>query len=307
MSEENRLANGIHVYERGRSKLTLYNMDCIVGMREKLSPGAVDVVVTSPPYNLGIKYSKYDDTISRREYLAWTREWAAAVKRVMSDNGSFFLNIGSKPSDPWVPFEVLFVMREHFHLQNVIHWIKSIAIQKADVGDYPGITGNVSVGHYKPINSSRYLNDCHEYIFHFTKTGQVELDRLAIGVEYQDKTNIARWKSPKDDKRCRGNIWFVPYKTIKSRDRQRPHPATFPVKIPRMCILLHGLEKSRLVLDPFLGIGHSARACAELGVDFVGFEIDPEYYAESCRAIGGSIDSEALGLPEEATQQLPLL
>lgn len=44
-----------------------------------------------------------------------------------------------------------------------------------------------------------------------------------------------------------------------------------------MCIQLHGLEQTRLVADPFLGIGMSGIAAAELGVDFAGFEIDPEY------------------------------
>lgn len=272
-------------YEAAQHSITIHNMDCIVGMQEKLKRGSVDVMVTSPPYNLGVKYTHYDDTISRQEYLKWIGEWARAVKDILTDTGSLFLNIGSKPSDPWVPFEVLFELKKCFCLQNVIHWIKSIAIQKEDVGDNAKITRNVAVGHYKPINSARFINDCHEYIFHLTKHGDVELSRLAIGVEYQDKSNVTRWKGTKGDRRCRGNTWFVPYKTIKSRDKQRPHPATFPVKIPKMCILLHGLERTRLVVDPFLGIGHTAVACVELGVDFIGFEMDSEYYAESCKAI----------------------
>ena len=264
---------------------TVHNGDCIAGMDAHLAAGCIDVAVTSPPYNLGTRYARYDDSISRQDYLSWTRDWGRAVHRALAEGGSLFLNIGGKPSDPWGPFEVLFALREHFVLQNAIHWIKSIAIQKEDVGRYPGITGNVSVGHYKPINSPRYLNDAHEYIFHLTKEGSVPLDRLAIGVEYQDKTNISRWGMGKADRRCRGNTWFVPYKTIQRRDRDRPHPAVFPVKIPRMCIQLHGLERTRKVLDPFLGIGNTGLASAELGVDFVGFEMDADYYEQSCRAL----------------------
>ena len=106
---------------------TLHNADCVTGMRSNLPKGSVDVVVTSPPYNLGIKYKNYDDTIPRQEYLDWMEEWASAVQEVLDDEGSLFLNIGSKPSDPSVPFEVLDRMqRAHFQLQNVIHWIKSI-------------------------------------------------------------------------------------------------------------------------------------------------------------------------------------
>jgi site-specific DNA-methyltransferase (adenine-specific) len=118
----------------------------------------------------------------------------------------------------------------------------------------------------------------------------VELDRKAVGVPYQDKSNIRRWAGAGSDRRGRGNTWFLPYATIKDRDKDRPHPATFPVKLPAMCIRLHGLERARRVVDPFVGIGHTALACLELGVDFVGFEIDPDYFAQTCRAVEGALE-----------------
>jgi len=262
--------------------IVLWHGDCIRGMHDKLPEKSVDVEVTSPPYNIGINYNGYDDTLSRADYLDWMSEWGAAVSRVLSDDGSLFLNVGSKPTDPLVPFELLERMREHFVLQNVVHWVKSIAIMKSEIGNYPGIVQDVVVGHYKPINSRRFLNDCHEYIFHLTKTGKVELNRLDIGVPYQDKTNIARWASAGRDVHCRGNTWFIPYETIQSRENERPHPATFPVELPSRCIRLHGTERVRLAMDPFLGIGSSAVASARLGIPFVGFEIADDYYKFAC-------------------------
>jgi len=267
------------------AELRLHQGDCIAGMREHLADGSVDVVVTSPPYNLGVDYNGYDDAASRDDYLAWMDKWAGEVGRVLGDGGSLFLNVGSKPTDPLVPFQLLEVMRHHLTLQNVIHWVKSIAILKSEVGDYPGITQDVVVGHYKPINSKRFLNDCQEYIFHLTKRGDVPLDRLAVGVPYQDKTNVTRWANVAHDLHCRGNTWFIPYETIQSRDKERPHPATFPVELPSRCIRLHGIERARLVMDPFLGIGSSAIACARLGIPFIGFEIAPDYYKESCERL----------------------
>lgn len=272
------------IISHANSQCILYNQDCIRGMQEHLQANSVSVVVTSPPYNLGIKYSSYDDTISREKYLEWLREWARVVKNVLDDDGSLFLNIGSKPKDPTVPFQVLQAMQQEFVLQNTIHWIKSIAIQKQDVGNYPNIVADASVGHYKPINSPRFLNDNHEYIFHLTKRGDVKLERLAIGVPYQDKTNVTRWNG-KRDVRCRGNTWFVPYETIKSRERERPHPATFPVKLAEMCIQLHGIARTQLVLDPFLGIGQSAIASLRLEKNFVGFEIDRAYFDEAVKRV----------------------
>jgi len=255
----------------------IYVMDCLEGMKKFLDSEEVDVIVTSPPYNIGVKYSKYNDAMSRDKYLDWMEEVAKECKRVLKHDGSFFLNIGHKPTDLWVPWEVAFRLRKHFVLQNVIVWVKSIAIQKEDVGKYPNIKGDIAVGHYKPIGGDRFLNDCFEYIFHFTKTGRVKLDRLAIGVPYQDKSNIGRWKSATKDLRCRGNTWFIPYETIRYRDKERPHPSTFPPKLPMMCIKLHGLSKTKLVLDPFMGIGNTAIACIMLGVNYIGFEIDENY------------------------------
>lgn len=254
-------------------------MDCLVGMRQFLDDGDVDVIVTSPPYNLGIKYNSYDDTLSREQYLDWMEDVAKECKRVLNDGGSFFLNLGYTSKKPWVAWEVAFRFKEHFSLQNVFHWIKSIAISKEDVGNYPNIKGDVAVGHFKPVNSERFVNKCHEYIFHFTKGGDVELDKLAVGVPYQDKSNIGRWKRVVQDVRDRGDTWFIPYKTIRSKEMQRPHPSAFPPKLPMMCILLHGLERTKLVLDPFMGIGNTAIACLKLGVDYIGFEKD-EFYAK---------------------------
>jgi site-specific DNA-methyltransferase (adenine-specific) len=269
----------------GNKTVELFNQDCIEGMNCRIRPRSVDLVVTSPPYNLGVNYSSFDDAISRSEYLDWLERWSAAVERLLGDAGSVFLNIGSKPTDPLVPFQVLEIVRKHLQLQNVIHWIKSIAIEKQALGKNPNISADVSIGHYKPINSPRFLNDCHEYVFHFTHRGDVRLNRLAVGVPYQDKSNVARWRSAVQDLHCRGNTWFIPYETIQSRKDQRPHPATFPSKLVEMCIKLHGLGKTQLMLDPFLGIGQSALAALALGVNFVGFEIDPGYFAEACKRV----------------------
>ncbi|MDQ6913495.1 MAG: site-specific DNA-methyltransferase [Verrucomicrobiota bacterium] len=257
------------------TKFDLRLGDCVAGMAD-LPNESIDLVVTSPPYNLGIRYGKFSDRQNRESYLAWCAEWAAQICRVLKAGGSFFLNVGSAPSNPMLPHEIVFALREFFVLQNTIHWIKSIAIEER------------THGHFKPISSPRYLNDCHEYVFHLTCEGKTPIDRLALGVPYQDKSNIARWQhTGGGDLRCRGNTWFVPYETIKSRDKERPHPATFPVELVVNCIKLHGAAQVKTMLDPFLGIGNSAVAAKQHRVpSFIGFEIDEEYLAESRRRIG---------------------
>jgi site-specific DNA-methyltransferase (adenine-specific) len=149
----------------------LRHEDCVAGM-QMLGVNSIDLVVTSPPYNLGIRYSKFSDRADRAAYLHWSKTWAAEIPRLLKADGSFFLNVGAAPANPMFPYELVLELRYLFVLQNTIHWIKSISIEEKN-GKI------VSRGHFKPISSRRFLNDCHEYVFHFTKTGRVELDRLA--------------------------------------------------------------------------------------------------------------------------------
>ena len=251
----------------------IFPMDCLEGMAS-LESGCVDVIVTSPPYNIGKEYGSYNDSRPREEYLHWMGTVFAEGARVLKDEGSFFLNVGGKPSDPWIPLDLASEAREHLVLQNVIHWVKSIAIPKDVVGKATGLASDLAVGHYKPVNSDRFLSGCHEYIFHLTPRGTTRLDKLAIGVSYQDKSNIRRWKSVEGDLRDRGNTWFIPYETIQT---SRPHPTMFPGQLPEMCIALHGASAGTVVLDPFMGAGSTAVACVRLGVRFIGFEVDPRY------------------------------
>jgi site-specific DNA-methyltransferase (adenine-specific) len=260
----------------GRATLAFYTGDA-VALLSRLAPASVSAVVTSPPYNLGVRYRSYRDTLPREQYLAWTGAWVAAVARVLAPQGSLFLNVGGKPKDPWIPFDVAGVARAHLRLQNTIHWVKSIAIDREAAGDAAGLDRDLAVGHYKPINSERFLNDCHEFVFHFTPGGDTPLDRLAIGVPYQDASNIGRWRRAAGGLRCRGNTWFIPYDTIQSRARERPHPATYPPRLAEFCLRLHGCDRLQLVVDPFLGLGSTAIAAAALGVDFVGIDVDPAY------------------------------
>ena len=276
--------------ETRRGTLRFYLGDCLEVLRG-LDPGAVSVIVTSPPYNLGVRYRSYDDTLPRDRYLDWTDAWIAAAAKALDPRGSLFLNVGAKPTDPWTGLDVAQTARRHLHLQNTIHWVKSIAIDRDAAGAAAGLTRDLNVGHYKPINSDRFVNDCHEFIFHFSPSGKTPIDRRAIGVGYQDASNVSRWNHGAGNVRCRGNTWFIPYDTIQSRDKDRPHPATFPPRVPEYCMKLHGLSRVALAMDPFLGLGSSAIAAAGLGVEFIGVEIDKHYLSEAVARVRSCLKS----------------
>ena len=247
-------------YQAG--KQTIVVGDCLAVLAE-MPPGQCDVIVTSPPYNIGVSYRSYDDRLPRADYLAWLSLVSRQLHRVLSPSGSFFLNVGSTNADPWLAHDVAGVFRTDFTLQNNITWVKSLSI------------GDDTVGHFKPISSYRYLNQNHESIFHFTKGGQVRVDRLSIGVPFKDKSNIARWGHARD-KRCAGNVWFMPYATVKSKAQKFHHPAGFPIDLPLRCLKLHGGGRP-VVLDPFLGAGTTLAAAERLGYKGFGIEIDGSY------------------------------
>ena len=160
-------------------------------------------------------------------------------------------------------YEVAEVFGKGFRLQNEIAWVKSIAIDE------------VTRGHFKPINSKRYLNRTFEKLFHFSRLGTVTIDRLAVGVPYVDKTNVRRWGSVDRDRRCGGNTWFIPYETVRSRAGKFNHPAGFPVDLAQRCLQMVG--GTGIVLDPFAGCGSTLVAAQKLGMGGIGIELNPLY------------------------------
>ena len=256
----------------------LHTGDCIEIMEKEIAKGSIDVVVTSPPYNLNIPYNSYYDSREEKEYLDWLTAVSEKIKDILNSNGSFFLNISGSNSMPWIPFEMVTRLRKlGFRLQNHITWIKSITIQSA------------SSGHFKPVPGKRFMHHNHEHIFHLTTGNGVEIDRLSIGIPFQDKSNISRRHHPRD-LRCRGNTWFIPYPTVKTKAQKFWHPGTFPVELPLWCIYLHGLRDA-VVLDPFVGTGSSLVASHFARTKGIGIDIDPSYIATAHQRLSEAVEN----------------
>jgi len=264
-------ASKTKVFSPGKkSKIEIWCGDCLTLMRERIPDESISVVTTSPPYNQGVPYATYDDNRDEDEYLAWLVEVFSEIERVLTPDGSLFMVIGHAARKPWTPMRVAEVAGKHFQLQNQIVWVKAITI------------GGESSGHFTPINGKRFLNRTWEYVFHFTKTGKVPLDRLAVGVPYGDQKNVGRTGS---SLRCGGDVWFIPYETVHGREDRGEHPATFPPEVAERCLRLAGLRLGMKVLDPFCGI-NGLVAAARLGVDGIGIDLDPGYCQMAQRLMG---------------------
>lgn len=257
-------------------KSPIFNLlegDVIEKLKE-LPAKVFDCIVTSPPYNIGKDYgNKVDDKKPMDIYLDWILVVFQECKRVLKDEGSVFINIGYSNIEPWIAMDVAQKLRSEFILQNNITWVKNISID------------DVSYGHFKPINSHRFLNVTNETILHFTKKGDIKLERLAIGVPYMHKSNL-RERSKKVEKtgvekpdvRCRGNTWFIKYETVQHKSEKGEHPASFPVELAEKCIKLAiGDKKDVHILDPFIGSGTTLVACKKLGINGSGIDINSNF------------------------------
>jgi len=121
-------------------------------------------------------------------------------------------------------------------------------------------------------------------IFFILVEGNTVLDKLSIG--FHIKINLILVDGRQQNKiegidELLGLFLMIQFK----RKKERPHPATFPINLPEMCIKLHGIKEKMVVMDPFLGIGSSAIASNRLGVSFIGFEIDKANFLKPLKGI----------------------
>lgn len=263
--------------------------DCLESLKD-IGDKSITTVVTSPPYNIGLKYHKYKDKKPRDQYLEWIYDIFFELKRILKDDGHIFLNMGYTNRDPWISMEVALKLKDLFVLQNNITWVKSISI---------GEEKDDTHGHFKPINSDRYINVTNENIYHFTKTDKIKINREAVGVPYKWKCNLIDRNTgkprinkktglPVEDKRCKGNSWFIPYDTINSKKERGSHPATFPEKLVEHCIKIADVKEG-IILDPFIGSGTTVRVAKKMSdtiegynLSGIGIDID-EKYIEYCK------------------------
>lgn len=229
----------------------IYKRDCLEGLRE-FPDKSIDCCITSPVYKDSDGFNPI--TLSAIFFQ---------IHRVLKDKSLFFLNFGHLAEDKFRPFKVCeMAINRGFQLNDTITWVKN---------------------HYRPIQGKKRLNNLSEFIFLLHKGEMPELDRLAIGIPYKDKSNAKRFAGGRDLK-CRGNIWEIPYETINKKEDKK-HNDRFPVLLPEMCIKLSGLPKESIVIDPFMGSGTTAVAAKKLEMQYIGFEINREHYATSLKRL----------------------
>ncbi len=245
---------------------TIYCGDAIQ-LLAKLPPGAVDLVFADPPFNIGYVYDAYKDDRPDEEYVAWSRDWIAACKRVLKEDGSIYIAIGDE-----FAADIRIIGRQlGLHLRNWIIW------------------------HYS-FGQSQRRKFCrsHTHIFYFVKDPRrfTFNDRLlrfpsARHTEYQDLRANPLGRLPDD-------TWDeFPRVCGTFAERAGFHGCQMPEAL-LMRIILASSRPGEIVLDPFLGSGTTAVAAKRLGRRYIGIDVSPQYVEHARRRLAETCDgSEA--------------
>ena len=225
--------------------------DCVEGMKQ-LPEKCIDLVVTSPPYNLGMDYGDcHDDSLSYLDYLEWMKEVMSELKRVLKDDGRLCLNhyfstkMGDERTTPLMDINYIATRELGFKHHTVTFWTDST------------LSKNTAWGSYKSA-SSPYISSPYEGILILYKK---HWKKITKGEDTVDKDTFV--------KGCSGAWNFSP-------TTDNDHPCPFPVELPLCCIHLLSF-KGDIVLDPFLGSGTTLLACRMSGRNGVGFELNSDY------------------------------
>ena len=234
----------------------LYNEDALAGMA-RIADASVDLVIADPPYGLGKDYGNDSDRLGAREYLAWSRRWIDAVVPKLKTNGSLYVFLTWQHSP-----EVFSYLKTRLAMVNEIIWDRRV----------PSMGG-----------STRKFSSVHDNIGFFVKSRDYHFDVDAMRIPYDAETKKARTRSifvgkkwlefgynPKD-------VWSVPRLHRQHAERE-DHPTQKPLEIVERMVLA-SCPPGGTVLDPFMGSGTSAVAAAKNGRRFVGFELNPDYFA----------------------------
>jgi site-specific DNA-methyltransferase (adenine-specific) len=228
----------------------IYNSDIL--KIKSVKENSVDLIITSPPYNVDIKYNSHDDTMSYVDYLSFTKEWLTRCYEFVKNDGRFCLNI---PLD------------------------KNKGGQQSMCADITTIAKQVGFKYHSTIiwneqNISRrtawgsWLSAAAPYVIAPVEVIVVLYKREWKKTSGSHKSDITK----KEFMEWTNGVWNF----MGESKKRVGHPAPFPVELPRRCMKLFSFVGDT-ILDPFLGSGSTLLACLQTGREGIGIDIDKKY------------------------------
>jgi DNA modification methylase len=213
-----------------------------------------DLIFADPPFNIGYKYDKYNDTVQKEKYIEWTKEWMAACKKVLKPHGSFYIAIG----DDYAANVKTIADELGLHLRNWIIWHYTFGQQTKQ---------KFARSH---THIFYFVNDKKNFTFNDFAV-RVPSDRQLI---YSDRRANSAGRIPDD-------VWTEFSRVCGTfKERQGWHPCQMP-EILLQRIISVSTNEGDCVLDPFSGSGTTAAAACQFARNYVGIEISKKYVNQS--------------------------
>jgi site-specific DNA-methyltransferase (adenine-specific) len=269
----------------------IINGDCIEVMKT-LPDGCVDLLVTSPPYNVNVSYDVYDDGRSMDDYWEFTKEWLTESLRILKDNGRVAIN---------VPIELNVQERGGRILFNAEFWMMMKQVGFKFFGmvdlteDSPHRVRQTAWGSWMSASCPYIYNPKECIILAYKKTnkklnkGESQWKGIPTDVEQPDGTIKNKIIYQDEDKKDFMNLVFGRWEYFA--DTKSLTKATFSMDIPMKAIKIL-TYKNDIIIDPFMGSGTSAVAAEMLQRRWLGIELSPNYTDISRKRVQSLIDSK---------------
>jgi len=251
---------------------SIVNVSCLDGMR-LLSNESVDLVVCSPPYNVSHKpiksgkvlYNQYADNMEYKDYIGWLRSIFEVTYDKLKVGGRVCINIGDAGNGK---------VTTH---SDIIQFMKDIGymVMTTIIWEKNQVSSRTAWGSFQSPSSPAFPVS-HEYIMVFVKE--------SLKLSYKGVTDITKEEFIK---------WSIPLWSFPGETRQKKISilqAMYPKELPYRCIKLFSwmhneLGEKSLIVDPFNGLGTTAKVAKTLGRNYIGFDINGDYVNISERRV----------------------
>lgn len=228
----------------------IYCGDCL-NLLPQIEEKTIDLVVTSPPYNCGIKYDTHNDNMPWDEYLSWCKKWITELYRVIKDDGRICINV----------LLDMGIYENQVRVSPLIEFGKIMQDVGFKFAGFPIWTDSHRV---KFTAWGSWLSASAPYIY-------CPFEVVIIGYKKDWKRHRSGEStiSKEEFKAGCGGIWNL-------RTQKTITAANYSLDLPLMCINLLSY-KDDIVLDPFCGSGTTCIAAKNMRRHYLGFEISPKY------------------------------